>query len=145
MVLRRILYVEDDANDIELTLEAFENSGLANKVDICRDGVQALAYLNCNGDYNSRTTGNPVAILLDLKMPKMGGLEVLRVVKANPDLMKIPIVVLTSSKEDSDLQECYSLGVNAYVVKPVDFKKFIEAVSLIGTFWGLLNEVDPSL
>lgn len=139
-ILGRILLVEDDPNDIELTLGALSEYCLANEIAVARDGVEALDYLRRRGAFEGRAGGNPVVILLDLKMPRMGGLEVLRVLQADADLRVIPVVVLTSSRESRDLDECYRLGVNAYVVKPVQFHEFVEAVRRIGVFWALLNE-----
>ncbi len=138
--LPRILLVEDDPKDIELTLEALEEYNLANEVAVARDGEQALDYLYRRGKYSNRPQGNPIVILLDLKMPKIDGLQVLQEIKTNPDLKTIPVVILTSSSLESDLIESYQLGVNAYVVKPVLFKDFVEAVKEIGAFWVLLNE-----
>jgi CheY-like chemotaxis protein len=141
--LRNILLVEDNANDVELTLEALSEHKVANKVDVARDGVEALDYLRRKGAYAERATGNPAVILLDLKLPKLDGLQVLAELKSDASLRTIPVVMLTSSREESDLVTSYNLGVNAYVVKPVDFDQFIEAVRRIGGFWGLLNEHAP--
>ena len=138
--LPRVLLVEDDPKDIELTLEALEEYNLANEVAVARDGEEALDYLYRRGKYANRPEGNPIVILLDLKMPKIDGFQVLQEIKTNPDLKTIPVVILTSSSLESDLIESYRLGVNAYVVKPVLFKDFVEAVKEIGTFWALLNE-----
>ena len=140
MATKTILLAEDDPRDVELTLAALKEHNLANAVVVVRDGAQALDYLYRRGRYGSRPEGQPVLILLDLKMPKVGGLEVLRKVKGDPVLSAIPIVVLTSSKEDRDVVESYSFGVNAYVVKPVGFDRFMEAVKRIGLFWILTNE-----
>jgi CheY-like chemotaxis protein len=137
----RILLAEDNVNDVELTLEALGGSNLANEVDVARDGQEALDYLYRTGDYAARTTADPIVILLDLKMPRVDGLEVLRRVKSDPALRQIPVVMLTSSIEERDLIESYRLGVNAYVVKPVDFKQFVEAVRKTGTFWAVLNNL----
>ncbi len=142
--LKRILLVEDDPNDIELTLGALSEHNLANEIVIARDGVEALDYLYRRGDFASRPAGNPVVILLDLKMPKLGGLQVLRQLKADEDMRFIPIVILTSSRESRDLEECYKLGVNAYVVKPVRFAEFVEAIKGISMFWVLINELPPA-
>lgn len=139
----KILLAEDNADDIELTLLAFKQNKLANNITIVRDGAAALDFLYTRGDYASRPKGNPVLVLLDLKMPKIDGLEVLREMKSDPDLRTIPVVVLTSSRMESDLLESYNLGVNAYVVKPVDFGEFVEAVKNLGIFWILLNETPP--
>ena len=138
--LKRILMAEDSANDIELTLAALAEHRLANQVDVARDGAEALDYLYRRGAYAHRPPGNPVVMLLDLKMPKVDGLEVLRQVKSDPDLKTIPVVMLTSSREEGDLLRSYELGVNAYVVKPVDFGDFMGAIRHLGGFWGLINE-----
>ncbi|MFH1985629.1 MAG: response regulator [Pseudomonadota bacterium] len=141
--IKKILLVEDDPKDIELTLSALSEHNLANGVAIARDGVEALDYLYRRGIFAQRPPGNPVVILLDLKMPRMDGVQVLRQLKADEQTRSIPVVILTSSRETFDLQECYQLGVNAYVVKPVRFVEFIEAVKEIGMFWVLLNETPP--
>ena len=141
--LKHILLVEDDPKDIELTLDALDEYNLSNEIVIARDGVDALDYLYRRGTFAQRTGGNPVVILLDLKMPRMDGVEVLKQIKADEQLRVIPIVVLTSSRESRDLEECYKLGVNAYVVKPVRFSEFVEAIKQIGVFWALLNEPPP--
>jgi len=141
--MRQILIAEDDPRDEALTLSALEEYNLANKVAVVRDGEEALDYLYCRGKFKTRATGNPVAVLLDLKMPKVNGLQVLRTVKADENLKIIPIVVLTSSREEPDLNECYKLGVNAYVVKPVDFTQFMKAVKQLGIFWAAVNEPLP--
>jgi CheY-like chemotaxis protein len=141
--LKSILLVEDDPKDVELTLSAFGEYNLANDVAVARDGVEALDYLFCRGAFADRSSGNPVVILLDLKMPKLGGIQVLQQLKADKKLKFIPVVVLTSSRESRDLKECYKLGVNSYVVKPVRFNEFIKAVKLIGVYWALINETPP--
>ncbi|HLP17763.1 MAG TPA: response regulator [Bacteroidota bacterium] len=138
--LKRILLVEDDPKDLELTLSALGENNLANETAIARDGVEALDYLYRRGAYASRPDGDPVVILLDLKMPKMDGIEVLRELKAVEQMRLIPVVILTSSREDRDLQECYNLGVNAYVVKPVRFSEFVDSVKHLGVFWAMINE-----
>lgn len=138
--LRRILFVEDDPHDQELALMALAEYNLANEVIVVHDGEEALDYLYCRGDYKMRLAGNPAVVLLDLKLPKVNGLEVLRQMKSDEQLKDIPVVVLTSSREDTDLAECYKLGVNAYVVKPVDFQQFVHAVKQIGAFWAVINE-----
>lgn len=138
--LGRILLVEDDPNDIELTLTALGEHGLVNEVVVARDGVEALDYLRRRGQFATRPAGNPVVILLDLKMPRLGGLEVLRELQSDEEMRLVPVVVLTSSRESRDLEESYRLGVNAYVVKPVRFHEFVDAVKRIGVFWALLNE-----
>ena len=142
--LKRILLVEDSENDIELTLAALAEHHIANHVDVARDGAEALEYLFREGQYAGRTTGNPVVVLLDLKMPKVDGIEVLRRVKSHPELKLIPVVMLTSSREEQDLVRTYQLGVNAYVVKPVGFEKFMESVQRLGVFWALVNEQPAS-
>lgn len=141
--LKRILLVEDDARDVELTLLALGEYKLANKVDVVNDGEQALDYLLCRGSFANRQTPPPAVVLLDLKMPKVDGLQVLRAIRADPDLRLMPVVILTSSREERDLVEGYSLGVNAYVVKPVDFHQFLDAIRQIGIFWALVNEAPP--
>lgn len=141
--LRRILRAEDSANDIELTLAALSEHRLANHVDVTRDGAEALDYLYRRGTRAARAPGNPAVLLLDLKMPKVDGLEVLRQVKTDPDLKTIPVVMLTSSRQEGDLLRSYELGVNAYVVKPVEFADFMGAIRHLGGFWDLINEAPP--
>ncbi|MCL4376771.1 MAG: response regulator [Actinobacteria bacterium] len=141
--LKRILLVEDDKMDIELTLNAFAENSFANEVAVVNDGKEALDYLYYEGIYKDRPNGNPLFILLDLKLPKISGLEVLEIIKKDEKLKTIPVIVLTSSRENNDLEYCYRQGVNAYVVKPVDFKEFMEAVKLIGGFWAVVNEPPP--
>jgi len=141
--LKRILLAEDNANDVELTLAALRANRLANEVIVVRDGAEALDYLRRQGSHANREPGLPALMLLDLKMPKVDGLEVLRMVKEDPELRTLPVVVLTSSREEQDLVRSYDLGVNAYVVKPVDFGAFMDAVKLLGGFWALLNEPPP--
>src|ERR1051325_6885790 len=141
--LKPILLVEDNPNDVELTLAALRENRLANEVVVVRDGAEALDYLHRRNAYEDRVGGNPALMLLDLKMPKVDGIEVLRQVKSEPRLKAMPIVVLTSSREEQDLVRSYDFGVNAYVVKPVDFAEFVEAVKLLGGFWALLNEPPP--
>ena len=143
MSLKRILLVEDDPKDIELTVNALEENHLANNIAIAHDGVEALDYLYRRKAFEHRPPGNPVVILLDLKMPRMDGMQVLKQIKADNDLRTIPVVVLTSSRESQDLEVCYRLGVNAYVVKPVKFADFVEAVKEVGIFWALINEPHP--
>ncbi len=138
--LKRILLAEDNPNDIEMTLNALSKYNLANEVVVVRDGAEALDYLYRRGDYKLRVEGNPAVILIDIKMPKVDGLEVLKQVKTDDKLKNIPVVILTSSKEECDIVESYRLGTNAYVVKPVDFKDFVEAIKLLGSFWAILNE-----
>jgi CheY-like chemotaxis protein len=141
--MARILIVEDDPNDVELTLTALSDYNLANEVVVTRDGQQALDYLNCRGEFNTPSPENPAVILLDLKLPKVDGLEVLQQIKSDERLKMIPVVVLTSSHEEKDLIRSYSLGVNAYVVKPVDFHEFVNAVKELGVFWAVINEPPP--
>jgi len=141
----KILFVEDDARDVELTLEALRDNNLVNEVVVTRDGEQALDYIYRRGSYADRPEGNPAVILLDLKMPKVDGVEVARQLRSDPRTRLIPIVILTSSRESRDLEECYRIGVNAYVVKPVHFADFISAVRQVGVFWALLNEPPPSI
>ena len=141
--LKSILIAEDDPNDIELTLIALAEHKLVNEIVIVRDGVEAMDYLYRRGSFAQRPAGNPVAILLDLKMPRLDGVQVLRQLKADGQMRLIPVVILTSSRESRDLEECYRLGVNAYVVKPVRFTEFVEAVKQIGVFWALINEPPP--
>ena len=141
--LGRILMVEDDPKDVELTLTALEEYNLANEVVVTRDGEQALNYLYCRGEYKTRSSGNPAVMLLDLKLPKVDGLEVLKQIKSDADLRMIPVVVLTSSKEEKDMVASYKLGVNAYVVKPVDFHEFVNAIKELGIFWAVINEPPP--
>lgn len=141
--LRRILLVEDSENDIELTIDALKQHNLANNIDNVRDGEEALDYLLYRGKYKKRDNGNPILILLDIKLPKLDGMEVLRVIKRNDKLKVIPTVMLTSSKEESDKIRSYMLGVNAYVIKPVEFHKFADAVKHLGIFWAVINEPPP--
>ena len=142
--LGRILMVEDDSNDVELTLTALEEYNLANEVVVTRDGEEALDYLHCRGKFSARSHENPAVILLDLKLPKVDGLEVLKQVKADENLRYIPVVVLTSSHEERDLVTSYRLGVNAYVVKPVDFHQFVNAIKELGAFWAVINVPPPA-
>jgi CheY-like chemotaxis protein len=135
----RILLVEDSRDDIELIIESLSAHNLKNRIDVVRDGPEALDYLECRGRYQDRSTGLPIFILLDLKLPKISGLEVLERVRTNPTLRSVPVVVLTSSREEPDLKRAYELGTNAYVVKPVRFEDFAEAVKEIGLFWAVLN------
>jgi CheY-like chemotaxis protein len=141
--LKRLLLVEDDRKDVELTLEALAEYNLANEVVVARDGEEALDYLYRRGKFQTLAPGNPAAILLDLKLPKVNGLEVLGRIRADEKLRAVPVIVLTSSRQEEDLKKCYELGVNAYVVKPVDFHEFINAVKELGIFWGLINEPPP--
>jgi CheY-like chemotaxis protein len=141
--LGRILMVEDDPNDVELTMTALEGHNLANEVVVTRDGEEALDYLYRRGKYSRRSSDHPAVILLDLKLPKIDGLEVLRQVKTDDHLKVIPVVVLTSSREEKDLVSSYKLGVNAYVVKPVDFHEFVNAIKELGVFWAIINAAPP--
>ena len=141
--LKPILLVEDNPNDIELTLAALEKSQLANDIVICRDGADALDYLYRRGAYATRDARDPAVVLLDLKLPKVDGLEVLAKIKGDPDTRGIPVVMLTSSREETDVVRSYNLGVNAFVVKPVAFDEFFAAIKDIGVFWALLNEPPP--
>lgn len=141
--LKRILLVEDSPRDAEMTLKALDAHHLANEVFHVRDGAEALDFLYRRGDFADRVNGQPAVVLLDLKMPKVDGLEVLRRIKSDPVLKQIPVVVMTSSREDQDLQAAYQLGVNAYVVKPVKFPEFVDAVKQVGAFWAVLNEPPP--
>jgi len=142
-MLKPILLVEDNPNDLELTLIALERSQLANEVIIVRDGAEALDYLHARGAYAKREQGNPAVVLLDLKLPKVDGLEVLAEIRASATLKSMPVVMLTSSREEQDLVRSYELGVNAYVVKPVDFAEFVRAIADLGIFWAVLNEPPP--
>jgi CheY-like chemotaxis protein len=135
--------VEDDPKDVELTLTALEEYNLANEVIVTHDGEQALDYLYCRGEYKTRSSGNPAVMLLDLKLPRVDGLEVLKQIKSDGELRMIPVVVLTSSKEEKDMVASYKLGVNAYVVKPVDFHEFVNAIKELGVFWAVINEPPP--
>jgi CheY-like chemotaxis protein len=139
--IRKILFAEDNPRDVELTLEALGDHNLANNVIVVRDGVEAMDYLRCKGKYKQRKPGNPAVLLLDIKMPRMDGIEVLKTIRGDDTLKTLPVVMLTSSREEQDLIKSYELGVNAYVVKPVDFKEFIEAVKQVGVFWAVINEV----
>jgi CheY-like chemotaxis protein len=141
--IRTILFAEDNPRDVELTLEALGDHNLANNVIVVRDGVETMDYLRCEGKYKQRKPGNPAVLLLDIKMPRMDGIEVLRTIRKDNELKMLPVVMLTSSREEQDLITSYELGVNAYVVKPVDFKDFIEAVKQVGVFWAVINEVPP--
>ena len=141
---KRILLAEDDLKDVELTINALNEHNLANDILIARDGAEALDYLYRRGVFAQEPKGNPIVILLDLKMPKVDGIQVLRQIKSDKNLQTIPVVILTSSRESQDMQTCYQLGVNAYVVKPVKFADFVEAVREIGVFWALINEPPPN-
>jgi CheY-like chemotaxis protein len=142
-MLKPILLVEDNPKDLELSLLALEQSQLANSVDVARDGVEALDYLYRRGPYAQRQAGNPAVVLLDLKLPRLDGLQVLETVRGDAELRNVPIVMLTSSREEEDLLRSYELGVNAYVVKPMGFQDFINAIEDLGVFWAVLNEPPP--
>lgn len=135
-----ILLVEDNPNDVELTLRAFRQSKIANRIEVARDGEEALAYLFRTGPYAERGDGNPRVMLLDLKLPKIDGLEVLRRIRADERYRTLPVVVLTTSREERDIVESYRLGVNSFIVKPVDFTQFTEAVQQLGLYWLVLNQ-----
>jgi CheY-like chemotaxis protein len=141
--LGRILLVEDDPQDVELTLTALQEYNLVNDVFVARDGQEALDYLYCRGQFSGRDGSRPAVMLLDLKLPKINGLEVLQQIRSDPQLSVLPVVVLTSSHEERDLVRSYELGVNAYVVKPVDFHAFVNAVKELGVFWAVINEPPP--
>jgi len=141
--LKTILLAEDNPQDVELILEALNEHNLANLVVAVNDGVEAMEYLNYEGKYKNRKKGLPAVLLLDIKMPRMDGIEVLETIRSNEKFKMLPVVMLTSSREEPDLKKCYALGVNSYVVKPVNFKDFLEAVKHIGIFWALLNEQPP--
>lgn len=141
--LKRILLVEDDPRDVELILESLGDYNLANEVIVARDGEEALDYLYHRGNFKTRPDGNPAVVLLDLKLPKVNGMEVLRQIRSDGKLKMMPVVILTSSREEKDWVESYKLGVNAYVVKPVDFHEFVKAVKDVGAFWAVVNEPPP--
>lgn len=141
--LKRILLVEDDPRDVELILEALGDYHLANEVVVACDGEEALDYLDCRKNFKDRPNGNPAVVLLDLKLPKVSGMEVLRHIRSDEKLKMTPVVILTSSREERDWIESYQLGINAYVVKPVDFHDFVEAVKELGVFWAVINEPPP--
>ena len=141
--LKPILLVEDNPKDVELTMAALEQSQLANEVIVVRDGAEALDFIYRRGAHANRNTMDPAVILLDLKLPKVDGLEVLAKVKGDPNMRHTPVVMLTSSREEQDLVRSYKLGVNAYVVKPVEFKQFVGAIADLGVFWAVLNEPPP--
>jgi CheY-like chemotaxis protein len=141
--LKRILLAEDNIEDVQLTLEALAGCHLANQVMVVRDGADALDYLHRRGSYKDREDAQPVVIFLDIKMPKVDGVEVLRQIKSDPMLRVIPVVMVTSSREQQDLLRSYQLGVNAYVVKPIDFDQFVHAIQELGLYWAVLNEPPP--
>jgi CheY-like chemotaxis protein len=138
-ILRKILYVEDNKDDIELTLEAFRESNFANQVDVVRDGEEALDYLFYRGAYTGREKSVPGFVLLDIKMPKMDGIEVLKIIRNSDEYKNLPVVMLTSSKMESDIYQSYKTGANGFVVKPIDFSEFIKTIKGIGYFWAILN------
>lgn len=143
--LKRILLVEDNPRDAEIALRGLNEYNLANEVMHLHDGVEALDYLYRRGEFADRESGHPALVMLDLKMPRLDGMDVLRQVKGDPALRTIPIVVMTSSREEPDLERAYELGANAYVVKPVKFKEFIDAVKQVGSFWAVINEPPPGM
>ncbi len=143
MKLKPILLAEDNLYDIEMILKTLSDCNIGNHIETVNDGVEALEYLRCQGKFKNREPEKPVVVLLDIKMPRMDGIEVLRKMREDPELRLIPVVMFTSSREDLDLLKSYTLGVNAYVVKPVEFKQFAEAVKQIGIFWALINELPP--
>ena len=142
-IIGRILMVEDDPKDVELTLTALDEYNLANEVVVTRDGEEALDYLYRRGNFKTRPNGNPAVMLLDLKLPKVDGLEVLQQIRSDEKLRMIPVVVLTSSREEGDVVASYKFGANAYVVKPVDFHRFVTAIKELGCFWAVINEPPP--
>lgn len=141
--LKRILLVEDNSNDIELTLSALSEYNLANEVEVVKDGVEALDYLYRRNAFAGRPEGHPCVVLLDIKLPRVDGIEVLRTLKSDQTMKMIPVVMMTSSREEKDLIESYRLGVNGYVVKPIDFPDFVKAVKELGIFWAMINEPPP--
>lgn len=141
MASKTILLAEDNPKDVELTLEALAAHNLAGQVEVVRDGVEALAFLRREEKFKDRPKGNPAVVLLDIKMPRLDGIETLRQIRSDPALRGLPVVMLTSSREEQDLANTYNLGVNAYVVKPVGFKNFVEAVKIVGVFWAVINEL----
>lgn len=141
--LGHVLLVEDNLNDIELTTTALKQNNIVNEIVVTRDGAEALDYFHRRGRFAGRPAGDPLVVLLDLKMPKVDGLEVLRQLKTDPKLRVIPVVMLTSSREEIDLIKSYRLGTNAYVVKPVGFEQFADAIRQLGIFWAVLNEPPP--
>ena len=143
--LKRILLAEDNAHDVELTLAALDEHNLANEVVVVRDGAEALDYLHHRGQFANHANGLPVVVMLDLKMPKVDGMEVLKQMRADASLKHIPVVMITSSREEQDLIRSYQLGANAYVVKPVDFQQFVQSIKQVGFFWAIINEPPPGV
>jgi CheY-like chemotaxis protein len=143
MKTRHLLLAEDDSRDAKMTLDALEEYNRVNQILVVRDGEEVLDYLNCRGKFEEREGGNPIVVLLDLKMPKINGLEALKIIKADEHLKTVPVVMLTSSRETADLTECYGHGVNAYVVKPVDLGEFTKVIKQVGVFWSAVNEPPP--
>lgn len=142
--MKRILLVEDSVNDIELILNALTDNHLANEVVVTRDGEEALDYLYRRGIFKMRQEGHPIVVLLDLKLPRINGLEILAQLKSDPEFRMIPIVVLSSSREEPDLRRCYEFGTNSYVVKPIDFQEFVEVIKQVGLFWAVVNQPPPT-
>jgi CheY-like chemotaxis protein len=143
--VKKILIVDDSAKDVELVIAALTEKNLANEVAVADDGEEALDYLYRRGKFSAREKGNPAVILLDIKMPRMNGIEVLKHIRSSPEFMMIPVIMVTSSAEERDLVESYELGANSYVVKPVDISQFIEAIKTLGQFWAVINELPPKL
>lgn len=141
--VKRILIVDDSPKDVELTIAALTEKNLANEVDVAEDGEEALDYLYKRGKFANNSNGNPAVILLDIKMPKLNGIEVLRHIRSEPRFKFIPIIMVTSSREDKDLIECYKLGANSYVVKPVDIVQFINSIKAVGQYWAVINQLPP--
>jgi CheY-like chemotaxis protein len=141
MKLKTILLAEDNQNDVDLTILALSEYNLANNIEVVNDGVEVMEYLRSQGRFEGRNPGNPAVILLDLKMPRMDGIEVLKEIKSDPVLKLIPVVMVTSSREENDMVQSYKLGANAYVVKPVNFSQFVDAIKQVGVFWAILNEI----
>jgi len=141
--VKRILIVDDSPKDVELTLSALRDKNLANKVIVAEDGEEALDYLYKRGKFANSEKGNPGVILLDIKMPKMNGIEVLKHIRSDPKLKYIPVIMVTSSREEKDLVESYKFGANSYVVKPVDIVQFFEAIKALGQYWAVINQLPP--
>jgi two-component system, response regulator len=143
--LPRILYVEDNVNDVELTMAAFNESGFANRIDVAHDGQEAIDYLFFKGKFANREKVSPAFVLLDIKMPKLDGIEVLKIIRNSAEYKELPVVMLTSSKMESDVMQSYQLGANGFVVKPIDFGEFVKAIKTIGYYWAILNTSPSSL